>query len=796
MTLAEPTPLDRFALRCTERVQRRPWWVVAATLAVVAAAAAGIPRLRFSDDFRTYFGPDNPELLAFEELEATYAKSDNVLFVVRPEGGEVFAPRVLGALETLTAEGWKLPYASRVDSVTNFQHSWADGDELTVEDLVRGGAGLGPEEMAEKRAIALAEPALRGLLLSPDADTAGVNVVFQFPGESPTEVAEAVAGARELARRVERELPGSRVALSGVAMLDNAFSESGQQDAATLMPVMFAVLILFMVVTLRSVSASLATLAVIALSATAALGLAGWLGIELSPVAVTAPTIIMTLAIADSVHILVSMLAALREGADKASALSESVRINLAAVLVTSLTTIVGFLALNFADAPPFHDLGNITALGIAAALVLSLTFLPALVTVLPFRVRAGTGVALTGGAAGGGLPELLDRFGGWIVHRRRRVLAVTVLAAVAVIALVPTLDLNDQWVHYFDERVEFRRDADFTDGHLTGLYLVEYSLPAGEPEGIGEPAYLAVLEGFTTWLRAQEGVRHVASYADVVKRLNQNLHGDDPAFYALPSGREQAAQYLLLYELSLPYGLDLGDRIAVDKSATRVTATLDGDLTTRETRALLDRASGWFEEHAPPRMRPVASGLGVMFAHISERNIASMLRGNLLAVALIAGIMILALRSVGLGLLSLIPNAVPVLMTFGIWALASGTVGMAAATVSASSLGIVVDDTVHFLTKYQRARRERGLDRAGAVRHAFRTVGSAIVTTTVILTAGFLVLALSTFRINFELGLLTAVALVLALGMDFFLLPALLLFGHRGAETEIARDELVPAQG
>jgi len=791
MTPAEPTPLDRFAVRWTERVQRRPWWVIAATLAVVAAAAAGIPRLRFSDDFRTYFGPGNPELLAFEELEATYAKSDNVLFVVRPDGGEVFTPRALDALETLTAEAWKLPYASRVDSVTNFQHSWADGDELTVEDLVRGGAGLGPEALAEKRAIALAEPALRGLLLSPDAGTAGVNVVFQFPGESLTEVPEAVAGARALARRIERELPGSRVALSGVTMLNAAFSESGQRDAATLMPVMFTVLILFMVVALRSVSASLATLAVIALSATAALGLAGWLGIELSPVAVTAPTIIMTLAIADSVHILVSMLAALREGADKASALRESVRINLAAVTVTSLTTIVGFLALNFADAPPFHDLGNITALGIAAALVVSLTFLPALVTVLPIRTRPRAGAA----PVGGGLPDRLDRLGAWIVRHRLRVLASTVLTAVAVIALVPLLELNDQWVHYFDERVEFRRDAEFTDEHLTGLYLVEYSLHAGEPEGINDPEYLTVLEGFTAWLRAREGVRHVASYADVVKRLNQNLHGDDPAFYALPAGREQAAQYLLLYELSLPYGLDLGDRIAVDKSATRVTATVDGDLTTRETRALLDRAAGWFAEHAPPRMRPVPSGLGVMFAHISQRNIESMLRGNVLAVVLIAGIMILTLRSVGLGLLSLIPNTVPVLMTFGVWALAAGSVGMAAAMVSASSLGIVVDDTVHFLTKYQRARRERGLDRSGAVRHAFRTVGSAIVTTTVILTAGFLVLALSTFRINFELGLLTAVALVLALLADFFLLPALLLWGHRAGEKEIARDDLVAVQ-
>ena len=768
-----PTPFEHFAVRWVDRVVKHPWWVLVAVLLVVAVAAAGLPELRFSNNFREYFSPNNPELLAFEELEAVYAKSDNILFVVQPRSGDVFTPRMLEALEALTAEAWKLPYASRVDSITNFQHSRADGDDLTVEDLVRDAAGLGPEELAAKREIALAEPALHGLLLSSDARTTGVNVVFQFPEESLDEVPEAVAAARALARRIEGEVADTRVVLSGVAMLNNAFNESGQQDGATLMPLMYAVLMIFMALTLRNLWACLAALAVVALSATTALGLAGYLGIPMSPIAVTAPTIIMTLAIADSIHILVTMLAALGKGASKPAALREAVRVNFVAVLVTSLSTTVGFLALNFSDSPPFHDLGNITALGIVAALFFSLTLLPALLTLLPVRAQRSGGTGSTS-------ESRYDRFGAFIVRHHRRVLVGAVLVALALISLLPLLELNDQWVRYFDDRLEFRRAADFTDEHLTGLYLVELSMPSGAPEGINDPTYLTVLEGFTSWLCEQEEVRHVTSYADIVKRLNQNLHGDDPAFYRIPAEREQAAQYLLLYELSLPYGLDLGDRIAVDKSATRVTANLGGDVTTRETRALLTRTREWFEEHAPPEMRAEPSGLGVMFANISKRNIESMLGGNVLAVGLIALILMLALRSISLGLLSLIPNTVPILMTYGVWALAAGQVGMAAAMVSVSSLGIVVDDTVHFLTKYLRARRERGLDRPEAVRHAFRSVGHAIVSTTAILTAGFLVLALSTFRINFELGLLTAIAMVLALLADFTLLPALLLWGHR----------------
>ncbi|MFB3110754.1 MAG: efflux RND transporter permease subunit, partial [Gemmatimonadales bacterium] len=172
---------------------------------------------------------------------------------------------------------------------------------------------------------------------------------------------------------------------------------------------------------------------------------------------------------------------------------------------------------------------------------------------------------------------------------------------------------------------------------------------------------------------------------------------------------------------------------------------------------------------------------------YISERNINSMLGGNAVAVLLIAVIMVLALRSFGLGALSLIPNAVPILVTFGIWALTVRQVGMAAATVSATSLGIVVDDTVHFMTKYLRARREKALDRPTAIRYAFRTVGPALISTSVILAVGFLVLSLSTFQINAQMGLLTAIAIFTALLIDFTLLPALLMIGHRSQTKEVS---------
>lgn len=770
--------LEQWILRYADWVIRYRWWVIVLTMLAVIGAASGGKYLGFSNNYRVFFSQENPELQAFDRFQSTYTKNDNILFVLQPADGKVFSPQMAEAIENLTAEAWKIPYAIRVDSITNFQHSWADGDELTVEDLVSKGRSLSEAELAQKQAIALAEPLLRSNLVSSNAATTGINVTVQYPEiDNMKEVPEAVNYARQLREQLQAEYPDLKIALTGLSMLNNAFAESGQTDAQTLVPLMYLVLIVMLTIGLRSISGTIATVVVIGVSTATAMGLAGYFGIKLTPVSVTAPTVIMTLAIADSVHVLVSMFSSMREGHDKLSALKESLRINFTPVSVTSLTTIVGFLSLNFSDAPPFWHLGNITAMGIAAAWVFSLMLLPALVSVLPMKRQQKTNRT-------GLIERQLMRLAELVISQRIKVMVITSIVFVGLIALLPSLQLNDQFVRYFDHRVEFRNDTDFTVKNLNGIYVVEYSVPAKDKGGISEPEYLAHLSEFTDWLRTQDEVTHVYSYSDIIKRLNKNMHADDTSWHRVPEQRDLAAQYLLLYELSLPFGLDLNDRVNIDKSATRVSVSLQ-EIGTNETRDFVDRSRNWLDANAPAYMKTTPTGASVMFSHISQRNIESMLRGNAVAIILIAVIMMIALRSIGMGTLSLIPNALPILATFGLWALLVGEVGMAAATVTATSLGIVVDDSVHFLSKYLRARREKGLDQADAVRYAFRTVGTAIVLTTIVLVIGFSVLVTSTFLINSQLGLLTAIAVLLALVADFLLLPTLLLIGYKQKQEE-----------
>ena len=741
------------------------WWIIVITLLVVGGLGAGARLITFSNDYRMFFSEDNPQLKAFEELQDTYTKNDNVLFVLAPRDGKVFKPQTLATIEWLTKEAWQIPYSIRVDSVTNFQHTSAEGDDLLVRDLVVDAANLSDAELEQAERIAVAEPLLKSRIISPDAHVTGVNVTIQLPGEKLTEVPEVAQFAQRLAEQVRARDPGVDVYLTGMVIMNNAFPEASKADMQTLYPLMFLIVLFVLALLLRSISATLATALVIVMTILCTMGLTGWLGIRMSPPSTSVPVMVMTLAVADCVHILVIFLHGMRRGLDKYAAMAESLRINLSPVFLTSLTTAIGFMSLNFSDAPPFRDLGNMAAMGVMVAFVISITFLPAIMMVLPVRVKQRGKEHIT----------LMDAFAEFVIRRRTILFWGMAVIIVGLVSQLPRNQLNDVFVEYFDEEITFRAHTEFTTQNLTGIYLIEYSLPTDGDKKISDPDFLRHVDAFANWYRSQTGVMHVNVITDIMKRLNKNLHGDDDTWYRLPEDNELSAQYLLLYEFSLPFGLDLNNQIDISKTATRMTVTMD-TTSTEDLLATEERAKAWLEENTPAHMQVDGASSAIMFAHIGHRNIRSMLKGTTLALILISAVLIVALRSVRIGLLSVIPNLVPIGMAFGLWGVLVGQIGLAMSVVAGVTIGIVVDDTVHFLSKYVRAQREQGLTPEDAVRYAFSTVGTALWVTSLVLVIGFGILALSTFELNAGMGLLTAITIALALVADFLFLPPLLM--------------------
>lgn len=759
-------------------------WVLLATVLLVVIATIGGKNLYFRGDYNIFFDGTNKQLLAFDEIQTTFAKTDNLAIVVAPANNDVFTPEILQLIQSLTVDSWQVPYSSRVDSIANYQHTEAFEDDLLVEDLLYEDYELTPERIAKVKSIALSEPVLKSALISEKGDVTVVNITVQLPEIDKTaEVQEVMSHISAMLERYQEKYPNVEFHKAGIIAMNYAFMTAAQEDSSTLVPTMLLVILVFLTIMLRSFLSVVATLIVIIGSVMATMGLSGWAGMFLSTATVNVPTLVMTLAVADCVHVITTMRHSMQNGFSKAHSIERSISLNFMPILITSVTTAIGFLMMNMSDSPVLRDFGNLSALGVMIACFLSVTLLPALLKLLPINVKQ---------TPSNGKSDFMDKLGDFVVTHRKALLPASVLVIAVSASLIPLNRVNDESVKYFDNRSDFRQAADFMEARISGMTNISIAIKTNESQGIADPVFLNAIGGFTDWLRVQPETDHVATLADVYKRLNKNMHGDDESYYALPQNRELAAQYLLLYEMSLPYGLDLNNQINVDKSSIKMVLTVD-NLGSVELVELENRIYAWFADNAP-QYEVVASSPSLMFAHIGETNMASMLSTLPITLVLISALLIFALRSLKLGLISLVPNIAPAVIGFGLWALISGEINLGLSVVVTLTLGIVVDDAVHFLSKYQRARKE-GQTAEQAVRYAFHTVGRALWITTVVLVAGFSVLAMSSFRLNADMGQLSAIVIFIALVVDFLFLPTLLMLFDKAAYSQNTGTKKTPSE-
>ena len=512
------------------------------------------------------------------------------------------------------------------------------------------------------------------------------------------------------------------------------------------------------------------------------MGFGAYMGIGLTPPSGAFINIILTLAVADSIHVLITVIQQMKKGVEKKKAIIESLRLNFMPVFITSVTTIIGFLSMNFSDSPPFRDLGNLTSVGMLAAFLYSTLTLPALLAILPVKIKVKEQKI--------NKLSFLEKIAEFVISYKRPVIVISSIFIIASSFLVFKNELNDEFIKYFSKDVEFRTDTDFISDNLTGIYTIEFSIGASEEGGINDPSYLNKLKDFEDWLYTKDEVVHVNGFTEVMKQVNKSMHGDNMEYYALPANREEAAQYLLLYEMSLPFGLDLNNQVNVDKSETRMIVTLK-NIPTQSMLALSSEASTWLQDNAPEYMYAEGVSNTMMFAHLSERQILSMIKGTAIAILLISFVLGFAIRSGKFGLISLIPNITPVIAGLGMWALMYGYINMGISIVFGMTLGIIVDDTVHFLSKYLRARRELGKSPEDAIRYAFSTVGQALLVTSFVLIAGFLVLAQSNFGLNSDMAKITVIIIALALILDFLMLPALLLLTSSKRKQDATKETI-----
>ncbi|CRI58560.1 efflux RND transporter permease subunit [Pseudomonas sp. CCOS 191] len=732
---------------------------------MVLAMSWGMTHIRFAADYRSFFPEGEKTVEQLDALHRQFGKSDTLLFVIKHPEASLFNRRDLEQLHALTEQAWMIPHAYRVDSVTNFQHVFAEGDTVHVDELVREPGDLTERHIALMEHLGRHDIELVKRLVSADGQTAGVLVTLQFPPQTLDAAIDATTRARAMVEAFRQANPHLQVHLTGLAAVEAAYPEASQQDMAVLTPLMYLIILLASALMLRSVGALLIVLVAITMATAATLGISGWLGFEATALTGLLPTIVLATSVAEIMH----MLSAARQmsgqyGDRRVDLACAAIRDTLKPIAIGTATNAVGFYSLVFAASPPYKEFGVLAAIGAVMALLVTVSVSAVLIPLLrlkPLEGAASRRYYLY-------LGPLLRRPKLWLFG----------FVAVFLLALGSAREnqINDRIVENFDTSIPVRTATEFAMDNLSGIYRLEYVATSSRGD-ISDPRFLAELDRFAQWLRAQKEVDSVTTLSDAIKKLNQTMAGGHPEAYQLPEDPALAAQMLLVYEMSLPFGLDLSNQINIDKSATRLVITLTR-LDTQQIRDIKARADDWWHTHADRTtlVPGVGTGEAVVFANLTHISIEYMVSGLLFELVSITLMVALFLRNVPLGLISLLPNIFPFFVMFGIWGLLRGEVNTAAINVCVVAYGLIVEATIHLMSHYKAQRLEHGQPPREALLSTYQHVLPSVFANAVILASGFLVMTLSPFSMNADFGLLAAIAIFLGLIFDALCLPLVLL--------------------
>ncbi len=733
--------------------------------------------LRLSNDFRVYFSADNPELSAYEAFEEDFTSHDSlVLMLVLPENEDEdtwFNIDYGPLLHEIESALWTAPAVHRVNGLTNYQYTQVDDNNLTVTPVIELIHNI-VDQPAQLQALFTSDPQLDKVYLSPDYRIIVFQADLYLDSDTPDQAREIYRYTDALRTNWQAQYPQVDFYLIGSVTSNVTLEDAVMNDLLLLVPVTYLVLIMGLLFFLRSVKATVFTVVIITLSIVFTFSIYALFNAELTPVAGFVPTVVLTLAVADCIHYLMTYrYLMVVEHKDSLVANREAFAINWLPITITSITTSLGMLFLNLSDSPPYQDLGNMVAIGVMLAWLFTLMLLPLLIHYYPIEyqhkgdaVSSGTDLIQS---------DIMSRYAAWLKRNQAPVTSVMLgLVLVSVVGLL-NIRFSENWSKYFSDAFEVTRAVNVIKQQFNRLH--RYELVLRTNTSVNDPGYLQVLDQLLAFLEQQPNVELIQSYGYIMKRLNQVMNQDLESQFKMPESQALAAQLSLMFELSLPQGTGLENNLSFDRRAARTTILLK-PAESYELIAFEDKLTTFFDSLAQSqdnRVELEVSGLDHIFSHIAERNITQMIVGTSLALVIISVLLMSVYRSVKYGLISLLPNLVPALIAYGLWGIFVGYIDLALSVVICLSLGIVVDDTVHFLSKYIHARRHKGYDTDNAIKYSFHIVGRALITTTIILVVGFSMMLFSPLLPTANTGALLSLTLLMALVVDFTLLPTLL---------------------
>ncbi len=792
------------------------WWVVLFSIAFVTGSLALASNVRIDSSFASYFDPMDPTYRSYETFREDFG-SDEISYILYEAPGAEFGPwnieimrKIVDLTEVLEDE---VPFAYEVLSIANAELMVGNDDGVEIRQL-RDVFPESQEGLLQLRSSYLEKPMMVGGILSADAQFGAIVIEMDLSSTDPLEDIRLdpeggdglgnlypQATSRSITEILARpEYSDIQFYHSGDVPLNAFYNEIVGEESAFLNSVTVLVIAAILLFFFRSIPGALAPILVVQMSVISTVAFIVLVGWQLDLSFGSVPTLLTTIGVAHSVHILSEFRRSFLRLGDRREALVQTMHLVGVPCLLTSLTTAMGFIAMSSVPIVSIAHMGVYSAFSCLIAFLLSITVLSALLsfgrrtrtahmaetTRSTHKSTSPTSASPTGQSS---VEELSDRFlrsvHDFVVRARRPILITSLAIFLASAIGITQLVAESNWFNDFSDSVPVKADTlriDETMGGLSNLILI---FDVGESGSIIEPAAMREIDRIQAWANQEDLVRKSYSITDIIKDLNQTFHSNDPDYYTIPESRELIAQYLILYESA--GGDEAFELLSSDYQRAQLELRL-GMSSTAEVVLLKDRIENELALHPLTESTLEVTGVAALWLKLIDLIVTSQAQGFLVAFVTIAALMCALLGSVKTGLICMVPNLVPVFLTLGAMGWLEIPLDYSKVFIAAVAMGIAVDDTIHLVLRF---RHEFSLcgQYSKALRAALVDVGRALVITSIALIAGFQVLQLSAMDSSATQGILLSTTILAALIADFLLMPALILtfkpFGPERAAAE-----------
>lgn len=746
-----------------------PLKAIGVGLIFLMVLASGLPKITADFSYRIWFEESNPRLQAFDSFERKFGSDDvGVIGVHSPNG--VFTKNTAQLLIDLTVDLWLVPETIRVDSLANFNWVHGEGDDILVDPFLPNDMEITDELLAQRASVAKDHRNIKGYLVSDDLNTSLIYLSLKpsLKGNPDYElVSTKLRETIDKYKNSDKYGSDHEFYITGAPALTFGFQESSQNDMQKLVPLVFLITLIFLALFFRNVSGVLLPLLVIVPSIIGTLGFAGWIGIEMNVLTSIVPQFLIALSIAVIVHVLVSFYQFMSKGMKKNDALQLAIEKNLTPTLLTSISTAIGFMSFMTSSMPPIARMGILAGFGTLFAWVFSFFIVVPLIRLIPGKYKAAESKSHEDVLKP---TERSYLFADMILNNRKSIIGAFILFCFMSAYFAAQTRVSSDPFEYFDKSYDLSIANHFVEDNVGGSMGIETVIESGKAEGVKSPDFLQRASQFQDWLDGHEFITKTVSIVDILKEMNQTLSGGEKSQYVLADNQELISQQLFLYTMNLPQGMDINNRVTIENDAIRLTA-----MTTEHDSADFMNFIDEMEEKAGEfGLKAWVTGKGPLYQSNNELVVNSFLISLSLAVFLVALLLLYGLKSVKMGLISVVPNTIPLLIGSGFVYLYGATLDIGTVIVGSVCLGIAVDDTIHFLANYQ-AFRSSGDSPRESIAKVFTNTVPALITTTVVLVAAFGCFVFATFVPNQNFGLFVAFILTIALISDLIFLPALL---------------------